>query len=45
VLQSLSGEVRSLQLELADARSQLEAKDDALAAAGAETANMHKVRM
>jgi hypothetical protein len=45
VLQSLSSDVRSLQLELADARSQLEAKDDALAAAGAETANMHKVRM
>lgn len=44
VLQSLSAELRSLQLELADCRSQLEAKDDALAAAGAETSNMHKVR-
>jgi hypothetical protein len=36
--------LRSRELSLADAESQLAAKDEALAAAGQETANMHKVR-
>lgn len=42
-LQSLSGQLRSRELSLADAESQLAAKDEALAAAGQETSNMHKV--
>lgn len=44
VLQSLSAQLRSRELSLADAEAQLAAKDEALAAAGQETANMHKVR-
>jgi hypothetical protein len=43
LLQSLSAQLRSRELSLADAESQLAAKDEALAAAGQETANMHKV--
>jgi hypothetical protein len=43
VLQSLSAQLRSRELSLADAEAQLAAKDEALAAAGQETANMHKV--
>lgn len=42
-LQSLSAQLRSRELSLADAESQLAAKDEALAAAGQETSNMHKV--
>lgn len=45
VLQSLSAQLRSRELSLADAEAQLAAKDEALAAAGQETANMHKVRL
>jgi hypothetical protein len=45
VLQSLSAQLRSRELSLADAEAQLAAKDEALAAAGQETANMHKVSL
>lgn len=44
-LQSLAAQLRSRELSLSDAESQLAAKDEALAAAGQETANMHKVRV
>lgn len=43
LLQSLSAELRARKLEVDDLKSQIEAKDDALAAAGAETHQMHKV--
>lgn len=43
MLQSLSADLRARKLEIEDLKSQIEAKDDALAAAGAETSQMHKV--
>lgn len=43
-LQSLSAELRARKLEVDDLKAQIEAKDDALAAAGAETNQMHKVK-
>ena len=42
-LQSLSADLRARKLEVDDLKAQIEAKDDALAAAGAETQQMHKV--
>eukprot|EP00878_Enallax_costatus_P033977 GHUV01037573.1.p1 GENE.GHUV01037573.1~~GHUV01037573.1.p1 ORF type:complete len:180 (+),score=78.49 GHUV01037573.1:608-1147(+) len=43
-LKSLSADLRARKLEIGDLKAQIEAKDDALAAAGAETQQMHKVR-
>ena len=41
-MQSMSTEIRGLTLKVSDLEAQLRYKDEALAAASDETANMHK---